>query len=700
MKKNILVVLILSLLIITHYNVDAQRITITLAGGGGYNGDGKAGYLTSIGAPNDVCMDAAHNLYFVSNYDHRIRRVSADKGIVTTVATATSPQYMCIDPTGELYFSDGNSIGKVNPSTGAVSVIAGLFSAGYAGDNGLATLAKLNQPQGICIDAAGNIYIADQGNNCIRKVTAATGVITTIAGTGVAGYTGDGGPATSATLQSPLAICVNSAGDIFFSDQGSGTFSGEYIRKINATTGVISTIAGNGGGASGDGGPAISAGIGNVNGICVDGSADIYINDISCSCRKITMSTGIITTVAGSDATDGYNGDGINSILSLLNYPHGLCVDATGNIYIADNHNDRVRKAIQLTHTPSFAYGKGQYITPCSGYEFSINSLMAITDIDAGQAETWAVINAPINGSLSGFPCTTTSGGSGNLVSPTGLSYTGNIGSTVPDSFRVRVTDGTFSDTITIYVSAVTLTHAPWPISGPDSVCAESVIQLTDSVSSGTWSMSGNNATINAEGYVTGVSFGIDTVIYSINTTCTTRITTTIFVKQLPNAGVISGIDSIYVGSTTNLSNTISGGVWSSNDNFIDTISSIGQVYGVSYGANTIVYTVTNGGCDGYAYFVLFVLNNPTSIDNITPLGINALSVNPNPTASRFIINVCSSFDEHATITITNIVGEKMKEITGNTNKPIDASLDVPAGVYLLNATTAHGNVGGKIVIE
>jgi sugar lactone lactonase YvrE len=242
-----------ALLLIAGTNpLQAQRITVTTVGTGvaAYGGDGGAGKFAKLSGPNDVCMDAAGNLYISDIGNGRIRKVAANTGIITTYAgggTSTAdgipavealftPNYMCIDPAGNIYVSTGTQIRRIDAVTGIINTVAGTLSSGYGGDGGPATAASLFVPMDICLDRAGNIYVVDQGNYRIRKISAATNIITTIAGTGVPSYSGDGGPAISAKVELPYAIAVDTFGNVFFSDQ-----EGIYIREIYAATGIINT---------------------------------------------------------------------------------------------------------------------------------------------------------------------------------------------------------------------------------------------------------------------------------------------------------------------------------------------------------------------------------------------------------------------------------------------------------------------------
>jgi trimeric autotransporter adhesin len=240
------------------------------------------------------------------------------------------------DPAGNYYIADAsNSMVFRVDTSGTLIIIAGNGTAGYSGDSGPGTSASLNSPQGVAVDAAGNVFIADTGNCRIREVSG--GIITTVAGNGTAGYSGDNGPATSASLNSPEGLVVNAADHLYIAD----TFNGR-IREVSA--GIITTVAGNGGRSySGDNGPATSASLYYPSGVTLDTSSDLFIADaLNNRIRKVNTS-GTITTVAGN-GNPGYSGDNGPATSASLNNPSGVAVDATGNLYIADTNNARVRK--------------------------------------------------------------------------------------------------------------------------------------------------------------------------------------------------------------------------------------------------------------------------------------------------------------------------------------------------------------------
>jgi sugar lactone lactonase YvrE len=239
-------------------------------------------------------------------------------------------------------------------SYGVISTIAGNGTSGYNGDNIQATSAEVFAPNSVAVDSSGNVYIADSRNNRVRKITASTGVISTVAGTGTGGYSGDGVQATSAQLNNPEGVTVDSSGNIYIAD-----IYNDRIRKVTASTGLISTIAGNGFfGYNGDGIQATSAELGFPNSVAVDSSGNVYIADTdNYRIRKVTASTSLISTVAGN-GTAGYNGDGIQATAAEINFPYGVQVDGSGNVFIADTTNNRIRK-VNTTGTISTVAGNG-----------------------------------------------------------------------------------------------------------------------------------------------------------------------------------------------------------------------------------------------------------------------------------------------------------------------------------------------------
>ena len=231
---------------------------------------------------------------------------------------------------------------------GTISTHAGNGIYGYLGDGGAANSGELRFPQAVALDEAGNVYIADTGNNVIRRVAAATGIITTVAGNGLNGYSGDGSLATSGSLADPAGVALDAAGNLYIAD-----FSNNVVRKVNAVTGVISTVVGGGSNPGddglGDNGPAFDATLYGPAGLAFDVAGNLYIADSYNSLiRKVSPVTGIISVVAGSGSNPGTDGlgDGGPATDAQLSNPMGVALDGSGNLYIADTGNNLVRKVI------------------------------------------------------------------------------------------------------------------------------------------------------------------------------------------------------------------------------------------------------------------------------------------------------------------------------------------------------------------
>jgi trimeric autotransporter adhesin len=332
-----------------------------LAGTGlfAFGGDGRQATKAAMKYVYDIAVDASGNIYIADSYNNRIRLVTTSTGIISTVAgtgsagysgdggpatsaTLNLPYGIAVDTSGNLYIADSanSCIRIVTKSTGIISTVAGNGLADYSGDGDQATLATLNYPYGVAVDASGNIFIADTVNNCIRMVTVGTGVISTMAGSVNPGYSGDGKQATSAALSSPRTVTADASGNIYIADADNNR-----IRMVTVSTGIITTVAGSGSypGSIGDGGPATSARLSNPNGITVDVLGNIYIADsYNNRIRMVTKSTGIISAVAGT-GSPGSSGDGGQATLATMNNPWAVAIDALGNIYIADTDNYRVR---------------------------------------------------------------------------------------------------------------------------------------------------------------------------------------------------------------------------------------------------------------------------------------------------------------------------------------------------------------------
>src|SRR6266496_908202 len=282
----VLRLIIIVIFLFSSLSLSAQLIG-TVAGNGydGTTGEGGPAICAGIPFPSGVCVTPGNDIYITSSNAYGY---SGDGGFAIN-ATMQSPKSICLDPAGNLYVAEysGNRIRKINAVSHIISTVAGTGTAGYSGDEGPAVNASLNTPQGINTDDSGNLYIADTYNSRVRKINFATGIITTIAGIGSPSFSGDGGLAIKAGVAYPVSVCVDAMGNVYIAEVFSGITS--RIRKINATTGVITTIAGNGIYAyGGDGGPATNASLFNPASVCVDPIGTVYITEYDDSrIRKI-----------------------------------------------------------------------------------------------------------------------------------------------------------------------------------------------------------------------------------------------------------------------------------------------------------------------------------------------------------------------------------------------------------------------------
>jgi sugar lactone lactonase YvrE len=335
--------------------VHGQIIT-TVAGNGqqGYTGDGGQATSAKLWGIFGVAVDINGNIFISDYWDHVIRKVNS-AGIISTIAgngTAgwsgdggpatsakiNSPYHIATDLLGNIYFADaGGTIRKINTS-GIISTIAGNGTAGYSGDGGLATSAQLNSPVGVAVDGLGNVYIADNNNNVIRKVNT-SGIISTVAGTGTSGYDGDSIAATTSQLAQPTGVAVDLNGNLYISD-----WVNTRIRKVDAN-GIITTIAGTGtNGQSANGVPATSANLSWPRAVLSDAQGNVYIADESNSEIRMVNSAGIINTIAGLGPPGGFSGDGGPATSAQIDSPSALAFDASGNLYFTDESNFRIRK--------------------------------------------------------------------------------------------------------------------------------------------------------------------------------------------------------------------------------------------------------------------------------------------------------------------------------------------------------------------
>ncbi|GAA4888175.1 hypothetical protein ACFPM3_18300 [Streptomyces coeruleoprunus] len=314
---------------------DGNITTVAGTGTAGFVSDGGPAVATRLHYPTGVAVDAAGNLYIADRHNHRIRKVTTN-GIITTVA------------------GNGN--------------------AGFISDGGPAVATPLNYPWSVAVDEEGNLYIGDTNNHRVRKV-ATNGNIITVAGNGNAGFVSDGGPAVATPLYHPFEVTVDAAGALYIADRYN-----HRVRKVS-TNGIITTVAGTGtAGYVADGGPAVATHLHYPAGVAVDKEGNLYIADTNNHRVRKVSAGGIITTVAGT-GTAGYVADGGPAAGTRVYYPHGVAVDGSGSLYIGDGYNHRVRRVYGVTAvvppTPPMADLYGEIVAPASvprGQEFDLGA--------------------------------------------------------------------------------------------------------------------------------------------------------------------------------------------------------------------------------------------------------------------------------------------------------------------------------------
>jgi sugar lactone lactonase YvrE len=587
-------------------NLLAQPGTITTIAGGS----------TPLNGPYGVSVDSAGNVYIADWASGNILKVSPG-GVMTTVWNNINfPEDVAVDSSGNLYIADSrdNRVLKVNPSTGSMVNVAGTGKPGYDGE-GSANSVKLNNPAGVVLDSGGNVYIADQSNHRVRKVTP-DGTISTVAGTGIAGFSGDGGPAVNAQINNPVHIAVDSAGNLYITD-----YYNNRIRKVSAN-GTITTIAGSSsdsrGGFSGDGGPATAAQLTTPAGVAVDAAGNVYIADSGNHRIRRINTSGIIQTIAGG----GTNGDGCMATTASLNFPIALALNTSGTVlYVADYGANLVR-AIQLggnVTAPNLSS-----LSPSSGVVGTTNSVT-------------------ISGS--GFSVGGSSGGCS--AGPTVVSISGS-GVTASDA--AVVSDSAVTVTLTVAAGAPLGTHdlTVTNANGTSNTLQFDVVPPTpaptlQSISPSTGirgttvnvTLTGTHFDTKSGGTSIAVS-GSGVAVSNINVSSTTSMTATFTIDANAAPGKYNVTASTSQGSSSTVPFTV---------NALPTITAISPPNGLR-GSNAVV-TISGSNFDMAAGATQVSAGTGVNVSTVTvtsPTSLTAtLAIDPNATLGNHGVSVTTN---------------------------------------------------------
>lgn len=359
MKRKSLIILFCMMICAIMKAQTANISTVVGNGTQGFDGDGGPAINAEIYWPANLAFDKYDNMFIADQRNNRIRRVDGSSGLISTIAGDSHPGYIgdslpatdaelnlpagvSIDTSGNVFIADfnNNRVREVVYSTGYIYTLAGNGVGGYSGDGGPATAAEIDHPHHTSVDKNQNVYFADENNNRIRRIDRSTGIITTVAGNGTGGFSGDGFSATAAMLHGPKCVAIDDSGNLFIAD-----WLNNRIRKVFASTGNIATVAGNG--ATGyccDGGPATDAELTDPYRVAIDSADNFYIADGPDNrIRWVSASTGIIHTLAGNGIA-GFSGDGGAATDAELNFPPGLAFNHKGNLFVADIRNNRIRE--------------------------------------------------------------------------------------------------------------------------------------------------------------------------------------------------------------------------------------------------------------------------------------------------------------------------------------------------------------------
>jgi sugar lactone lactonase YvrE len=608
----------------------------TIAGTGsvGPLGDGGAATSATLYGPIGLAVDSNGNLFIADTNNSRIRKVSG--GIITTVvgggsggdglpaleAQLFNPCDVKVDSAGNIYISEScvvassgsggggggavmNRVRRVDAATGIIRTIAGGISAGFSGDGGPpGSASQLNTPGGLAIDGSGSVYIADSGNNRVRRIDGATGIITTVAGNGTAAFAGDGGPATSASLNNPAAVAVDAAGTLYIADAGNNR-----IRRVDAGTGIITTLAGTGSTPyNGDGTPATAANLGFATALQVNGAGNLLLTDSSNNrVRLVDTSTGLIWTIAGNGIVAPLccgGGDGGPATRAWLNVPAGVALSPMGPLFIAEHAGQRVRQvALQNSFVSTAVNVTASSASVPSGSPVTLAAVLSVMNGSAADvtgnvqfvdAAGNALGYAPVVNGSSSFTTSSLQMGAHSLSGQ----YFGD--SVFGPSISLPV-----SVTITAPQSSVALAANPSPgVNGQPitltatvtpSSATGTVTFFNGTTSIGTANISNGTATLAGVALMAG-SYSL-TAQYSgnINLPSSTSPAITLTVKEISSVTLTSSVNPSTAGQAVTFTATVWPSTAGGSVQFLDNGSVIGTYFFMSGPATFSISTLTSG---------------------------------------------------------------------------------------------------------
>jgi sugar lactone lactonase YvrE len=659
-----------------------------------FQGDYGPAVKAVLSVPQGVALAGDGSVYISESGVGRVRKVLA--GIITTkagtgvlgysndgasalIAQLSNVAGLAVDSAGNLYIADyGNSRVRMVTLGGTISTVAGNGFPGYSGDNGLATNAQLSGPSGLAMDSAGNLYIADAGGNRVRVVSS-TGFISTLAGSGQAGYSGDGGSAAAAQLNAPAGVAVDAAGNVYIAD----TYNNR-VRKV-APGGIITTVAGIGvQGSSGDGGLATSASLNLPSGVVVDGSDNLFISDTGNNRVRRVSPTGIIATVAGTGVS-GYSGDGGLGGSAQLNVPFGLASDAAGRVYVADSGNGAVR-----------------LLTPVSGSAVIITAFSPLPAASVGVAYSQQLT---ATGGTPPYTWTVTSGAlpSGLTLSSAGLiagtptvAVTGTFGITVSDA---SMTTANGSLTLTVNPTALAIfTSAVLP-SGIAGGAYSQTLAAIGGTAPYTWSVFSGVLPPGLTLSTAGLLAGTPTTLGAYNFTVQVQDSASASASQAFSLAVTATGGASRVGVISQL---VAGAGWNTTIWLVNRSSSPATATLVFHGDDgsplTLPFTVTLGGASPQQVTAA-TLNDVIAPNTTLVVATAALASAPNVQGWADVLSTgpLSGFAIYAEAGVADAAVPLQSQIAASFSLPFDNTGGYSTGVAIVNLAGAPANLTATV---